>query len=324
MATKRKSTTTKRTASTVKQTGKKVSSKTTKKSSTKTTKSAIAKASKIASIKPVSKVENSTNSKSKNKSLSVMERLRRWNMAAGLLHLAQAVAVVLLASNRTFPVTTSYLTTDSLAGGSAPVLVNASRSFFDLNLAYVIAAFFALSAIAHFSVSTWYRKKYESDLSQGINRARWYEYSLSASTMIVAIAMIAGVADFATLLMMFGLTAVMNLCGLVMELHNKRSEKVNWSSYVVGCVAGALPWFVYAWYVFGSSRYGEASPPTFVYAILVSIFLMFNSFAINMWLQYKRKGRWADYLYGEKTYIVLSLVAKTLLAWQVFAGALRP
>lgn len=44
----------------------------------------------------------------------------------------------------------------------------------------------------------------------------------------------------------------------------------------------------------------------------------------NQLLQYKKVGRWSDYLYGEKAYIILSLVAKSLLAWQVFAGTLRP
>lgn len=54
----------------------------------------------------------------------------------------------------------------------------------------------------------------------------------------------------------------------------------------------------------------------------MSLFVFFNSFAINQWLQYKQVGRWRDYLTGERTYIVLSLVAKSLLAWQVFANVL--
>ena len=33
-------------------------------------------------------------------------------------------------------------------------------------------------------------------------------------------------------------------------------------------------------------------------------------------------GRWTDYAYGEKTYLVLRLVAKSLLAWQIFGGSL--
>jgi hypothetical protein len=43
-----------------------------------------------------------------------------------------------------------------------------------------------------------------------------------------------------------------------------------------------------------------------------------------MVLQYKKVGKWADYLYGERVYIVLSLVAKSALAWQIFGGTLQP
>jgi hypothetical protein len=60
----------------------------------------------------------------------------------------------------------------------------------------------------------------------------------------------------------------------------------------------------------------------FVYAIFVSLFVFFDIFALNMWLQYRRVGRWKSYVFGERAYFVLSLVAKSLLAWQVFAGTL--
>jgi hypothetical protein len=40
------------------------------------------------------------------------------------------------------------------------------------------------------------------------------------------------------------------------------------------------------------------------------------------YLQYKKVGKWSDYLRGEKTYITLSLIAKSALAWQVFVGTL--
>ena len=66
------------------------------------------------------------------------------------------------------------------------------------------------------------------------------------------------------------------------------------------------------------------SVPDFVIAIFITIAVFFNLFAINIVLQYKKIGRWENYLYGEKMYIVLSLVAKSALAWQVFAGTLRP
>jgi hypothetical protein len=56
---------------------------------------------------------------------------------------------------------------------------------------------------------------------------------------------------------------------------------------------------------------------------MASLFVFFSVFALNMVLQYKRVGKWRDYLYGEKVYIVLSLTAKALLAWQVFSAVLR-
>ena len=41
-----------------------------------------------------------------------------------------------------------------------------------------------------------------------------------------------------------------------------------------------------------------------------------------MWLQYRRVGHWRSYVFGERAYVMLSLVAKSALAWQVFAGTL--
>jgi hypothetical protein len=77
-------------------------------------------------------------------------------------------------------------------------------------------------------------------------------------------------------------------------------------------------------YLVGAAQSAEANPPGFVYAIIASIFVFFNIFAVNMFLQYKKVGPWKNYLFGERMFIVLSLVAKTALAWQIFAGTLAP
>jgi hypothetical protein len=59
-----------------------------------------------------------------------------------------------------------------------------------------------------------------------------------------------------------------------------------------------------------------------VYGIFFSLFVFFNCFAINQLLQYKKVGKWSNYLVGERTYVTLSLIAKSLLAWQIFASTL--
>jgi hypothetical protein len=66
----------------------------------------------------------------------------------------------------------------------------------------------------------------------------------------------------------------------------------------------------------------SASPPGFFYGIIAPLFVFFNCFAANIVLQYKQVAPWRDYVFGEKVYIILSLAAKALLAWQVFASVL--
>ena len=336
MATTKKSSSSKK-ASTTKKAAKKPAKKTTaarsaKKTTTKksssskkastTKKSSSAKATTATAAKTV---KTSTKKEAK-KSDSKLDKLNLWNWVLAALHAIQGFAIIFLSkSDSLFPVTTNFVTVDELASSEgAPVLVEAQRSLFDINLAYLVAAFFFLSALAHLYIATIGRKRYETQLGKGMNKARWYEYSLSASVMMVAIAMLSGVSDLSTLVMLFGATSVMNLCGLVMEVHNQTTSKTNWISYVVGTISGLLPWVVVGIYFWGAEQYGSGGIPTFVYWIYASIFVFFSSFAVNMWLQYRGKGRWQDYLYGEKVYMVLSLIAKSALAWQIFAGTLRP
>lgn len=255
--------------------------------------------------------------------------LHTWNRNLAILHGLQALAILLLSTTRAFPITTSFLTKDTLASSAAGhiVLAPATHVLFNLNMAHLVAAFFLLSALAHTIMAVWLRRTYEADLKQGINRVRWFEYAFSASVMMVGIAILSGIYDAGALLLIFGLVAVMNLCGLIMETHNpltKRAAATNWLSYIVGCIAGIIPWLVVTGALVATNIFGSGHIPGFVYGIYATMLVLFSSFAVNMYLQYKKQGKWANYYYGERWYMILSLVAKSLLAWQVFAGALRP
>lgn len=246
-------------------------------------------------------------------------KLRNFNLIMAALHAGQAIAVLALSRSFTLPISGSYLAFDKATQSLQPV----STKLFDLSLPMLIAIFFALSAIAHLVIATVYNRTYNTNLQLGMNKARWFEYAASASIMMVAVGLLVGIYDASSLVMMFALTAIMNLLGLVMEVHNQTTKRTNWVSYWVGCLAGIVPWLVIAFYMWLGAHNGS-SAPTFVYWIFVSIFLFFNAFAVNMVLQYKKVGPWKNYLYGERAYIILSLVAKSLLAWQVFGGTLRP
>ena len=244
---------------------------------------------------------------------SRLARLRSINWMLGLLHAAQGVVVLALGNGFALPVTGSFM-----AGPPGSGLVT-TRTLFHVSFAAGVAAFLFVSAIAHLTIATprvfrWYI----AGLAGGRNYARWFEYSISASVMVVLIAMLTGISDVAALGAIFGVNAAMILFGLVQERYERPGGSL--TPFWLGALVGIVPWLVIGVYLISPGV--AAQPPAFVYAIYVSLFLFFNSFAVNMWLQYRKVGKWLDYVYGETVYAVLSLVAKSLLAWQVFAGTL--
>jgi hypothetical protein len=244
-----------------------------------------------------------------------LHRLRRLNLGAGILHLAQGVAMLALSNGLKLPVSATFATAQpgqALDGARLSTL-------FTYRLGPAVAAFSLLSAAFHFLVaSPWGFPRYQRELAARRNRFRWVEYSLSASLMIVLVAGITGITDIAALIALFGVNASMILFGWLMETTSRPGADVDWTPFVFGSIAGTVPWIAIVIYLAGAG----SGMPTFVYGIFVSIFVLFNCFAINQWLQYRAHGAWHDYLHGERMYIVLSLVAKTLLAWQIFANVL--
>jgi hypothetical protein len=235
----------------------------------------------------------------------------------GAMHAIQAVAILALANSFTLPVVGTFMT--GPPGASSPTV----QPLFEVNIAWGVAVFFLLSAGAHLLivcpvVFQWYVR----NLERRRNYVRWIEYSLSSSLMVVLIAMLVGVADIAALLAIAGVNAAMILFGLLQEKYETPGQNVGWIAYWFGVLAGAIPWVAIAIYLIGPGV--SVSPPAFVYGIFLSLFVFFNAFAIVMVLQYRKIGRWSNYVFGESTYVLLSLIAKSALAWQVFAGTLAP
>ena len=245
--------------------------------------------------------------------------LRKFNLIMGIVHFVQATFMLvfgLLNENfKNFAVTINALTVDYPFNSLDPM--------FELtNVGPIIAAFLYLSALAHLLVAGPLYKFYKKKLASKMNPIRWFEYALSSSVMIFFIAVLFGIQEFWILLLIFAINAMMNLFGHLMEIHNQYTEKTNWTAYIYGWIAGIMPWVVIT-AVFAPLTQNTGMPwfVPFIYGFEIFLFM---SFAFNMLLQYLKVGPWKDYIFGERMYIILSLVAKTLLAWLVFAGVLQP
>ncbi len=251
---------------------------------------------------------------------SVYRGLRRFNLIMGLLHLLQGIVMIVLSNDTTYPIYTNFLKFDLETFSLTPD----PRLAYALRFGPAVAAFLLISAVAHFYLATVGYRRYVANLEKGMNPTRFYEYALSSSLMIVLIGMLVGIWDLGTMIALFGVNAAMNLFGILMERHNQTTTRTDWTAFIYGCIAGIIPWIVIMMYFLGALSSAGAEPPGFVYAIIPTIFVFFNIFAVNMWLQYRKIGAWKDYLFGERIYILLSLAAKTALAWMIFAGTLAP
>lgn len=214
--------------------------------------------------------------------------LYNWNVWMGVAHFVQAAGILVLSftvtnvKNFKLPLVTHFL---DWANGY-PQLATQERA--DLPLAAAASIFSFLSALFHGIVVLNF-DTYTHDLRRGINKFRWWEYALSSSVMIALISMLFGVYDIMNLIGIVAINASMNLFGLVFEVMNADlrdagNHEVDWSAFIYGCFAGIIPWVQVYTPLFASENLDEV--PNFVWGILVSYFIFFNSFPVNMYLQY--------------------------------------
>ena len=242
--------------------------------------------------------------------------IRRYNLIAGLFHLAQMVVVLILANDFSLPSVARYMAGPPGSVFAEPV------TLLNTPVGLAVAIFLGLSAFFHFLViSPKFFARYSAGLAAHRNYFRWVEYSISSSVMIVLIAQICGISDVAAIVSIFGVNASMILFGWLQEKYEEPGNG-GWLPFIFGCIAGIVPWFALVFYIFAIGGPGDTKAPAFVYGIVISLFVLFNTFAVVQYLQYKKVGKWSEYLRGEKTYITLSLVAKSALAWQIFASTL--
>jgi hypothetical protein len=246
------------------------------------------------------------------------QSLRKTNVLAGILHLGQMIAVLALSNDFALPITATYMSGPPGSSFAPPVVL------FSTPVGLTVAIFLGLSALAHFIVaSPQFFGRYSAGIAAQRNYFRWVEYSISSSVMIVLIAQVTGVAEISSIISIFGVNASMILFGWLQEKYENPGSG-GWLPFIFGCITGLVPWLVLLFYVLSIGGVSDTSAPAFVYGIVFTIFVFFNSFALVQWLQYKRVGKWSDYIRGERTYITLSLIAKSALAWQIFANTLIP
>lgn len=280
-----------------------------------------------------------------------MAGLVKLNKRLAIAYIVQALVLIILAAAKSFPVTVHFLGVDSFAsavngGANGTVYAPASHQLFALPLVQVLALSLTVSAAFHGLSAAWGSNLYASFVRQGVNPLRWMENAFSASLLPVAIGLVAGVQDIAAILMLFALGFIAHIMGWQMESDraaggagaqlNKRR------SFIAMAVAAGAAWLALGYYLLGAGLFGNgvAVYTALAYGFGLAGVLLYGALVhqycfgdtpgggVVAKLQPVLPTRWSqklqDYARLERWCMMLSFCIKTLVVWQLFAGALRP
>lgn len=268
------------------------------------------------------------------------EKLRRWNIAAAIVHAlsfvaALVVALIFLSTSVQREVTTDFVKYNQNATGpveAGPFTVYLQSLgyyqlvWFILPFPLITAAFHAL--IAWSPIVRQYYNKWT--LMEGRNPLRWIEYSITASLMVWTIAQLSGITNIFLLVTLVLGNVGLQLQGYLMEISNKRwtpkntNRPTNYVALISGYILFVAQWIPIIAYFFAaitSPRPVDKVVPWFVYTIIIGLFFQFLAFGLVMTFHYIRWIRFLNSFYGnEISYILLSLTSKLFLTWNLLIG----
>lgn len=192
-----------------------------------------------------------------------------------------------------------------------------------LSLNWLIFAFHILSFIFQLAALIPAYNYEKRITEEGRNPLRFAEYSLSASIMLICIALLCGVRDFIILMTIWVLTAVCQILGGVAEYMYPGVKRTLTHFLAWDCICAAYA--IILTYYFVAINLNDVSPPEYVTLIIIFQAVLYLSFGFVQLFQFYGQTWWLVGAIGrqaEISYCVLSLGAKTLLGWMIYANVI--
>lgn len=248
------------------------------------------------------------------------------NYALALYYLIQLTLIIFIARNYTLTVSTNYITNDQLlvnANGNSTIS-SANSHLFDVNIKLLIVILLIFSIIVYGCLATLYRNHYEKNLKRQNNPIRWIQTGVGNGLILILVSMLGGIYDLSTLSIIFILPVMANVILLIEERHNDLTQKSLSGWYKLSLATAVIPLFIILCYIISADIYGIKGIGAYYYFLYATVILIYLASYINQYFKVKKYALWEKYIYSEQVYLILELVLKTALIWQIFAGVLRP
>jgi hypothetical protein len=190
----------------------------------------------------------------------------------------------------------------------------------------MLAVFTLITGLMHFFAYANPGPSYQRAIDGGHNWKRWLEYSMTATIMLVVIAMSSGIHNGITLTLIATCSAVCMVLGYISE-QLAATKQITASRWATACgwvlLLVAYGTILYRFNEVVSDA-GQEGPPSWVYGIVWSMFFLFMSFGIihliHMIKQWNGSSSPSFNRSIDGTYTIASAVAKITLVVFLASG----
>ena len=211
------------------------------------------------------------------------------------------------------------------------------RSFGDVPVSIIVlmlVMFTGITSCVHIFGYAQAGPSYQDSVDDGKNWKRWMEYSVTATIMMVVIALSSGVGSVDSLLLISVATLCCMVCGWLSETTAKSDRRVSQVSTVLGwalllVVIGVIM-RRFTSIVMQANDNDRAGPPWWVFCIVITMFLLYSSFGFihllhmrNQWKNTDPATSKDDVVFNrrvEGAYTSTSMVSKILLVVLLASG----
>lgn len=285
---------------------------TAKKSSTKkkvTKKSASAKVSaKKVAAKKAPKAKSTAKS---NAPMVTLEKLYKFNIFAAVASLGFAVLSVIFLSNTSVNLLFAHSTKDELASTEG-ALGPAFNSILNVEVRYLLAVVFGLSAIFSLLLATKLRSRYEKGVKEKVSTLRWIFLGITSALTLEIASILGGVTEVAALKLIAGLILVTAILGCLSEVQNKNGSK-QYALFYLSLFTGALAWVPLVSGLIGTSLFGIQSFNWYVYVLAAVLLSGFINIALIQYRYIKTGASASEYLDVEGKYVSTDFLIKLAL-----------
>lgn len=270
---------------------------------------------------PVKKADKPAKVKRARKEVTLYS-LRRLHAFSIVLFAALAATALALMQAVGLTLSSGFLAKNELASTATTVFTPAQRVIYDIDVRYALVGLLVLSLLLTFGRSRRMWKEEQAGIARRILPWRWVDFALTGMMAVEVTALTAGLSDIVAIKSLGLLTVAAALFAWLAERENAGSARAVRAPFYASVIFGLLTILLLSAPLMDTLVYSEIRSPWYAYALWGVVAASFVATGWNQWKSLKHGAVW-NYLYVERNYIAINILAKTAFALILIIGLMK-